>query len=127
MIRNRKQLRLAMVLGLALVVMGSLAAQPQRSSRATPAERAKELKERLSLDEQQTAKVTEIFAASQKEWEKLREKSQGDRAAMRGGMLDIARKTDEGIEALLTDAQKKEYEKVKEERRQMMQRRPPRR
>ncbi len=93
--------------------------------RLTPEERANQLKVRLSLTDVQTAKVTEIYKNAQEEMEKLREKGQGDRQAMREGMLDIARRTDEQIEELLTPEQKKEFTKVKEERRQMMQRRPP--
>ncbi len=86
---------------------------------ATPEERAKRLKERLSLTEEQTKKVHEIFKNSDKERQSKMESVRGDREAMREQMTAIMAGTDKEIEKLLTEEQKKKYGELKKERRQM--------
>jgi Spy/CpxP family protein refolding chaperone len=88
--------------------------------RMDPTERAKMLKERLTLTDEQTIKVTDILTASQAEMQKLRDASGGDREAMRAGMQDLRRKTDAKITALLTEKQKKEFEKLRKEQEEQM-------
>jgi hypothetical protein len=88
--------------------------------RMDPAERATMLKERLTLTDDQTKTVTEIFTASRDEMMKLRDKSGEDRDAMRAGMQEIRKKTDAKIVALLTDKQKKEFEKLRKEQEEQM-------
>lgn len=106
----------------ACVLFGLLAvvstAFPQ--GRMDPTERAKMLKERLTLTDEQTIKVTDILTASQAEMQKLRDASGGDREAMRAGMQDLRRKTDAKITALLTEKQKKEFEKLRKEQEEQM-------
>lgn len=113
----------------ALTMMFSLLAlhQPvfsQGMMMATPEERAQRLKERLSLSEEQTKKVQEIFKKSEKERQDKMESVRGDRDAMREQMTAIMAVTDKEIEKLLTGEQKKKYDELKKERRQM--RRGPR-
>ena len=86
---------------------------------ATPEERAKRLKERLSLTEEQTKKVHEIFKNSDKERQSKMKSVRGDREAMREQMTAIMAGTDKEIEKLLTEEQKKKYGELKKERRQM--------
>ena len=86
---------------------------------ATPEERAKRLTERLSLTEDQTKKVQEIFKNADKERSEKMESVRGDRDAMREQMTAIMANTDKQIEKILTDEQKKKYEELKKERRQM--------
>lgn len=121
---TRVLFRSTLLLSLGLLAAVALRAQPQQT-RLSPEERALRLQERLSLSEEQVEKVTGIYQRAQERMTKLMEKARGDRQAMRGAMLDVTRETDEEIEALLTEEQKKEYEKFKEERRQNMPRRRP--
>jgi Spy/CpxP family protein refolding chaperone len=86
-------------------------------------QRVQMLKERLTLSDEQTAKVTEIMNGSMKEMQALREKNGEDRDAMRAGMRKIQQKNDKKIEALLDPDQKKEFAKLREEQRQRMQER----
>ncbi|MEX1138105.1 MAG: hypothetical protein WEF53_02010 [Bacteroidota bacterium] len=84
----------------------------------TPAERAKQLKERLSLTEEQTIAVEIIFEERQKEATTKRDSLTGNREAMRTFMREQAAKTDKEIESLLTEEQMKKYEELKKERRE---------
>ncbi len=84
----------------------------------TPAERALQLQERLSLTEEQTIAVEIIFEERQKETMAKMDSLMGDREAMRAFMSGQAAKTDKEIEQLLTAEQKKKYEAFKKERRE---------
>lgn len=98
----------------------ALTAASFSQGRMEPAERANMLKERLSLTDEQTKKVTEIFSASRDEMMKLRDASGEDRDAMRAGMQEIRKKTDAKIVALLTEKQKKEFDKLRKEQEEQM-------
>ncbi len=84
----------------------------------TPAERARQLQERLSLTEEQTIAVEIIFEERQKEVSEKMKSLMGDREAMRAFMTGQAAETDKEIEGLLTEEQKKKYEELKKERRE---------
>lgn len=84
----------------------------------TPAERAKQLQERLSLSEEQTQKIVKIFTEAQKAREEKMGELMGDRDAMRTFMTEQTAKTDKSIEAILTKEQIQKYEELKKERRQ---------
>jgi len=84
----------------------------------TPAERARQLMERLSLTEEQTIAVEIIFEERQKETTAKMDSLMGDREAMRAFMSRQAAKTDKEIEEILTTEQKKKYEDFKKERRE---------
>ena len=100
--------RVSVLLAMAMLLPGITLAQPQQM-RMTPEERALQLKERLSLDEAQTKKVTEILRETQNEMMEVMEEFQDDRDAMRAVMREVSQKSDKKIEALLTDDQKIEY------------------
>jgi hypothetical protein len=97
---------------LSVIVVGGLIAQPQQRMRMSPEDRVKALKDSLSLDSTQVAKVLAIYKWQQDEGAKLREASQGDFASMRTAMTDLNTKTDDKIKGVLTDAQKKKYEEM---------------
>ena len=114
--------------GATIVVMMLLFAQQVTWAQAqgwgmmlSPEERAKQLQEQLNLTDEQTAKVTKIFEASQKKAMEMMGSFQGDREAARKAMQEMQAKTDKDIEALLTKEQAKKYEKLKKERAQRMQ------
>ena len=103
----------------ALAVIFSLSvlnAQPRR----TPAERAKVLKERLNLNDIQTAKVDSIYTEADK---KFQDASQDgfDRTKFRA----IMDSTNTEIEKILTPGQKDAFNKFLNERRNRMRRNQP--
>lgn len=86
-------------------------------------ERAKRLKEQLSLTDDQTKKATKIFEQAQEAMMEEMMVNQGDREAMRKAFTQITEKTDKEIEKILTAKQKKKYEELKKERQNMMRQR----
>ncbi len=117
--------RRLLVLATVVFVTGLLQmaySQGQRM-RMTPEQRAKELKEQLSLTDEQVTKVTKIFEHSQQEMEAKRADFQGDRDAMRQFMQKSRAKNDSLIKVLLTKEQVKKYEEIQKEQMQRMQQR----
>jgi len=108
------------LLGLMVLTHAAIAQGMRRS----PEERAKQLKEQLSLNDDQTKKVTEIYTESQKTVMEKMQEGMGDREAMRGFMTKQTGKVDSLITKLLTKEQAAKYEEVKKQRQQM--RRGPR-
>lgn len=107
---------------LGLMVLSQVAlAQGMRRS---PEERAKQLKEQLSLNDEQTKKVTEIYTESQETVMAKMAEGMGDRDAMRSFMTNQTAKVDSLIGKLLTKEQAAKFEEVKKQRQQM--RRGPR-
>ncbi len=104
-----------------------LSAQPRGGMMMTPEERAKQLKERLSLTDEQTTKVMAIFETSLKQMMDKMPELMGDREAMRKAMTEMTAKNDKEIERLLTKEQAKKFAEFKKEREQMIQRRMQRR
>ena len=93
-----------------------MSAQPRMR---TPEDQAKQLKERLSLSEEQTADITVIFKEQREKIEKMREG--GERGpGMRDAFMKLSRETDVKILKVLSEDQQKEYTKLVEERRQNM-------
>ncbi len=87
--------------------------------RRSPEERAKQLKEQLSLNDDQTKKVTEIYTESQKTVMAKMQEGMGDRGAMREFMTKETSKVDSLIGKLLTKEQAGKFEEVKKQRQQM--------
>lgn len=86
--------------------------------RRTPEERAKQLKEEMTLTDEQTKKVTELYTESQKIVMEKMQAGMGDRTAMREFMQKENEKLDKDIEKLLTKEQRAKYEEVKKQRQQ---------
>lgn len=101
---------------IAFISLCVINAQPRR----TPAERAKILKERLNLTDEQTSKVENIYTGADK---KFQEASQNgfDREKFRA----IMDSTNTDIEKILTDKQKEAFNKFLQERRSRMRRNRP--
>lgn len=122
----QRQFTLKGMLSLALCVLLTLSVLQRASAQGmmrSPEERAKQLKEQLKLDDEQTKKVEEIFKSAQEKMQEAMGNAQGDRDAMRKIMMDIRAKGDKEIEALLTKDQKKKYNEVKKEREKRMRER----
>lgn len=87
----------------------------------SPAEQAKQLQTQLSLNDDQTAKITAIYTAQAAKRDSLMKAANGDMQAMRGQMRPMMAATKEKIKAVLTDDQKKAYDKMEAERMERMQ------
>ncbi|MEX2116699.1 MAG: hypothetical protein WEB37_07425 [Bacteroidota bacterium] len=107
--------RLLLSFPLLFLAVSSVLSQPMMR---TPAERAKQLQERLSLTEEQTIAVEIIFEDRQKETTAKMDSLMGNREAMRMYMAEQSAKTDKEIESLLTEGQMKKYKELKKERRE---------
>ncbi len=91
-----------------LLLAGSINAQ----QRFTPQERAKNLKEKLNLTDEQTAKVEQILTNSNAEIQKLRAGENPDREKFR----EIRENSNKAILEILTEKQKTEFNKMLDER-----------
>ena len=98
-----------LLLAALVLTVGSLSAQGMRMSLE---DRAKALKDSLSLDSVQTKKVVAIYKESQEAMRAAFENAGDDREAMRGTMQEITKKADDKVKALLNDAQKKKFEEM---------------
>ncbi len=85
-------------------------------------DRVDQLKQRLTLTDEQAAKVDSILTASMDKEKNLDVTGKNRRDAMRKIMTDANAQ----IDSLLTDPQKAEFKKMLEERRNRMQNRQPR-
>ncbi len=93
----------------------------QGGGRRTPEEQAKQLQTTLSLNDDQTAKITAIYVAQAPKRDSIMKAANGDRSAMRAAMMPVMMATNEKIKAVLTEDQKKAFEKLQAERMQRMQ------
>lgn len=85
-------------------------------------DRVDQMKQRLSLTDEQAAKVDSILTAQMDQARNLDVTGSERRDAMRKIMADSNAK----IDSLLTDTQRVEFQKMLDERRNRMQNRPPR-
>jgi len=99
---------------------GILWAQPARMS---PKERAANMKEQLALTDSQAVLVTGIFEDAQADMKKAADSANGDRQSMRDLRMAIMKKSDERIDSILTDDQKKKFADMKKERQGRMRNR----
>ena len=79
-----------------------------RGMNMKPEDRAKQLQTQLKLTDDQTTKVTAIYAAQAVKMDSLMKSASPDRAAFR----PIMEATTAKVKALLTDEQKAEFEKI---------------
>lgn len=114
--RRNMGLIIAGLVGTLVLAQSSSQAQFRRMS---PDERAKALRDSLSLDSGQTAKVKIILEDAQSEMTSIREANQGDKEAMRSAMQSLAEKTDTKIKGILNDEQKAKYEQMVKNRQAM--------
>lgn len=81
------------------------------------------LAKKLTLSKEQKEKVGKIYFAAFEENKKAFEKNQGDWQARREARMKINEKRDNEVKALLTEEQKKIYDKFLQEQREQFQRR----
>jgi hypothetical protein len=108
---------------LVIFVLFSFVQLMNAQNRMSPHERTKQLTEQLKLDEEQAKAVEVIFTKSQ---EKIMEIMSGGGMgdpSTREAVMKIRQESNEEIQKLLNDDQKKEFEKIIEEQRQRMMQR----
>ena len=108
-----------MVIPILIGMMVLAQAASAQGMRRSPEERSKQLKEQLTLTDEQTKKVTALYTESQKTVMEKMQEGMGDRDAMRAFMQKENEKLDKEIEKLLTKEQLPKYEEVKKQRQQM--------
>jgi len=108
------------------IIKDQLLSQRRRPAGGDIDRRMQDLTERLKLSDEQAAQIRELLATQQAEMDQHREereKNRGNREAMRPKMQEMRAKIDEidtQIEQILTDEQKEEYRKYRDEQRQQM-------
>lgn len=91
--------------------------------RMSPAERTAQLKEELELSDEQAQKIEEIYTDSQKKMAEARESLGNDREQMREIFQQNREKTEEQIEAILTEDQLIKYQEYRAKRDERMRER----
>ena len=124
-----KKVRLAMMVGAMFLGITTVAraqdsqqqGRPNRGGQMTAA-----LFKDITLTDAQTAKRDSIVAKYRDQMQAIRSEMQsGDQQAARGKMRDLQAKQRDELKTILTDDQKKVFDKNVEEAQQRMQQRPP--
>ena len=89
--------------------------------RMSPEDRAKQMQTQLKLTDDQTAKITVILQAQATKMDSVRTAANGDRDAMRAGMMPIRTASNNQIKAILTPDQATAYQKMQDDMRARMQ------
>jgi len=95
--------------------------RPPQGGPMSPKQMVSQLKKDLNLTDEQSAKIQKIFEAQREEMRKMFDAAQDERDAMFEKMEKQKEETNAKIVSLLTDEQKKKFEKIRREHRQ----RPP--
>jgi len=107
--------------GIAILFSSFAQAQPMRMSTE---DRVKMLKDSLTLNDEQAAKLTVILDQQSEQMSAAFEKYSDNRDSMRTAMQMIMSKSDKKIISFLTEDQAKKYDVMQKERRERMGRRP---
>lgn len=91
-------------------------AQGGGRQRMTPEEQAKNLQTQLKLSDDQTAKITSIYQMQSTKLDSIRTAANGDRDAMRQGMMSMRQSMTPKIKAVLTADQATAYDKMEADR-----------
>lgn len=108
--------KFALVISLMIVIFTFNA---YAQGRMDPAERAKDLKTKLGLTDDQTTKIQKIFEDAQTEAMAQMSGDSDSRSARRTAMQAVMTKAQEKVKVLLTDEQKTAYQKIIDERQNM--------
>src|SRR3989304_1161731 len=101
-----------MVIPILIGMMVLAQAASAQGMRRSPEERSKQLKEQLTLTDEQTKKVTALYTESQKTVMAKMQEGLGDRTAMREFMTKETAKVDSLIGKLLTKEKMVKFEEV---------------
>ena len=98
---------------LAVLLVAASVASAQQRQRMTPQQRTDTLASQLSLNDDQKAKVLQIFTAADDSMRAAFASHQGDRSSMREAMQGIRQDTDTKMKAVLTDDQYASWQKMR--------------
>ena len=84
--------------------------------RRSPEDQAKQLQTQLSLNDDQTAKITAIYKDQATKRDSIRTAANGDRDAMMKAMMPLMMSTSTKIKAILTPDQATAYDKLMKDR-----------
>lgn len=98
----------------------SAVSHAQGRQRRSPEEQATALKTSLSLNDDQTVKVTAIYTAQGKSMDSLRTAANGDFSSIREKVMPMMASTAAKIKALLTPEQAAIFQKQQDEQRARM-------
>ena len=117
--------RVLVLFAAGFLMLASSSALAQRMQ-LSPEQRAKALKDSLTLSDEQLAKVVKIYQDADQKRKDAFSSGSDDRQARMQAMRSIMDTTDVKIEALLSDTQKSKYDDMKKQRQERgMRRRPP--
>jgi hypothetical protein len=111
---NSTTIGLVLIFGFAVLCSTAVQAQPQRMS---VEDRVKMLKDSLKLSDEQCTGVTKILEDQREEMTTAMNDHRDDRDAMQAARLEITKKADDKVKALLTDDQTVKYESMIKSRR----------
>ena len=103
------------------LVAGITTLSKAQGQRRTPEEQAKQMQTQLKLSDDQTAKITSIMQMQSTKMDSIRTAANGDRDAMRSGMMSIRQAMAPKIKAILTPEQATAYDKMQADMRARMQ------
>jgi Spy/CpxP family protein refolding chaperone len=118
---KRMVLGLVLVMGIAILFSSFAQAQPMRMSTE---ERVKMLKDSLTLNDDQAAKITVILDQQSEQMSAAFEKYSDNRDSMRTAMTEIRGKSDKKISTILTKDQAAKYDEMQKARLARMGQRP---
>lgn len=110
-----------LILMLCFVAGITTLSKAQGGQRRTPEEQAKQLQTQLKLSDDQTAKITSIMQMQSTKLDSIRTAANGDRDAMRSGMMSVRQMIAPQIKAVLTADQSAAYDKMQADMRARMQ------
>jgi hypothetical protein len=120
-IKKPKTMRKFMLMCCFLLGIAAVSRAQGGGMRMSPEDRAKQLQTQLKLSDDQTAKITTILKVQATKMDSVRTAANGDRDAMRAGMMPIRTASNTQIKALLTSEQAVAYQKMQDEMRARMQ------
>lgn len=103
------------------LVAGITMLSKAQGQRRSPEEQAKQMQTQLKLTDDQTAKITSIMQMQSTKMDSIRTAANGDRDAMRSGMMSMRQAMAPKIKAILTADQATAYDKMMAEQRARMQ------
>jgi Spy/CpxP family protein refolding chaperone len=118
---KRMIIGLVLVMGIAILFSSFAQAQPMRMSTE---DRVKMLKDSLTLNDEQAAKITVILDQQSEQMSAAFEKYSDNRDSMRAAMQEIRGKSDKKITTILTKDQATKYDVMQKERLARMGQRP---
>jgi len=99
-----------------LIGIAAVCRAQRGAMRLMPEQQAKQLQTQLTLNDDQTTKITAIYKTQATKRDSIRTASNGDRDAMMKAMMPLMQSTNDQIKVLLTPDQAKAFQKILDDR-----------